>query len=256
LSEVGHHCPKVAACSEIGFEGFQCRRENDVLEALDPRLSSSQTEGVHVEAEELHRGVPNVRLRGRDGLDIRALGQPTDAKANSRDDGSYGEQPPPERKSGTITRAKKEDVSNLGIATFAAKQRRVKEGPKAYESISIVQKSPWKTYEKLYKLQFGDDKYITVAEKNFSSRDEDSILVIIQQLIGPSVNSQIRSIQQIQHPSFVAYRDVFCFDATFSVAFEFMPLSLSELAGNPLLDELRLASILRQVGFCGIVRRG
>jgi len=119
-------------------------------------------------------------------------------------------------------------------------------------STKIICESPSKYYKPLYQLQYGDSELITVAEKTPFSREKTrrgdcSSLSVVQKLLGPNIISKIESIQQVQHPHFVRAREIFCCEDTF-VFYEFMPLSLAELAGNSLIDELRLASIIGQVG--------
>ena len=53
------------------------------------------------------------------------------------------------------------------------------------------------------------------------------------------------SIQNIQHSSFISSREVFYHDDIF-VAFDHMPLSLAEVAGNPPIKEPEVASIVGQ----------
>ncbi|KAK3391290.1 hypothetical protein B0H63DRAFT_364546, partial [Podospora didyma] len=102
----------------------------------------------------------------------------------------------------------------------------------------------WACYRKLYKLQFGGSDYVTVAE--WSSQEETALLMI-QQLTGPSARNQTMFVQSIDHRRFLRPREVISSSTAYHVAFEFMPLSLAEMAGNHLINELRLASIMGQV---------
>jgi len=93
----------------------------------------------------------------------------------------------------------------------------------------------------------GKAKTSIVAEKLSPTINEDNSVVLIQSLSGSDVQNQIRSLQQIRHANFVTALEAFQVDNAWLVAFEYMPISLSEFAGNPLLDEIRVASIMGQV---------
>jgi hypothetical protein len=122
-------------------------------------------------------------------------------------------------------------------------------GARAVKTIPESSVSSWKSFDRLFKLKFGQMDYVTVAEKKTGVK-KGSPLVMIKRLIEPDINGQILSIQRIQHPHFLTSREMLSLEGNYFVAFEFMPLSLSELAACPLLNELRLASILGQVSFC------
>lgn len=125
------------------------------------------------------------------------------------------------------------------------------------EHMPVAVQSPLKHYKANFKLKFGDSKFFMVAEK-LTSQDDNDLQVIIKPLLEPDVSDKTKYIQRIRDASFVSALKVFKEDDISYVVFEFMPISLSEIAGNPLLDERRLASILRQVstslrkyiGFC------
>ncbi|KAK3339844.1 hypothetical protein B0T25DRAFT_466982 [Lasiosphaeria hispida] len=122
-----------------------------------------------------------------------------------------------------------------------------------YKSIPATQAS---LYEQLYKLQFGNNKYITIAEMKSptlhrASLDEnlsmgkDSFscknfsLVIVKNIHGPDTKTQLQSIRQIQHEKFLHLQELFLFESMFLAIFKFMLLSLQEIAhGNPLLNEI------------------
>jgi len=136
-----------------------------------------------------------------------------------------------------------------------------------YKSVGAIQASPWRRYQQLYKLQFGNNsEYITVAElkspalHGTSSSDDnlstgrDSFsrnnfsVVMIKSFYGPDAKTQLQSIRQIRHEKFLHLQELFWFENTFLGIFKFMPLSLHEMAtGTPAVNEIRLASILGQV---------
>ncbi|KAK3938284.1 hypothetical protein QBC46DRAFT_410348 [Diplogelasinospora grovesii] len=115
------------------------------------------------------------------------------------------------------------------------------------ELAPVAHHSPWKNYQRLFKVKFGDAEYFTVAEKFLPSANDKNSLVIIKSFLGHRAQNQIQSIQKVRDASFVTALEIFKVDDGFSVVFEFMHMSLSEIAGNPLLNELRVASILGQV---------
>ncbi|KAK6831688.1 hypothetical protein RU639_002588 [Aspergillus parasiticus] len=108
---------------------------------------------------------------------------------------------------------------------------------------SVVRNSIWKHYDKLFGLQFGSGDYFTVAEKS-AMNPEESPVIIVKRIAG---NDRIKTIQKIQHERFVRAQEFFTAENAYFVAFEFMPLSIAEFMEHPLMNELRLASILGQV---------
>ena len=108
----------------------------------------------------------------------------------------------------------------------------------------LIYESPWNSYEKLYTLQFGENDYVTVAERSRPEPDK-SPLVIVKEFVPES--SAVDAIQKVHHKQFVRLQKLYSTGSTVCAFFEFMPLSLSEIAGHPLMNDLRLASILGQV---------
>ncbi|KAK7214120.1 hypothetical protein V2G26_021298 [Clonostachys chloroleuca] len=99
----------------------------------------------------------------------------------------------------------------------------------------------------MVKLQFGDSEYFTVAERSTDSPHESPV-VLLKEFSGFKQDDRIRFIQQqTQCEHFVKIRDIFLDESLCFFAFEFMPLSIADIMGNPLMNELRLASILGQV---------
>lgn len=112
--------------------------------------------------------------------------------------------------------------------------------------VPAAAKSPWDTYQKLYDLQLGDIDYFTVAEKVHPDLEKNPV-VIIKTFTGPTAESRAQIIHRIRHNRFVDPQLFFPVDGGYLVSFEFLPLALSEIAGSPLLNDLRLASALGQV---------
>lgn len=111
---------------------------------------------------------------------------------------------------------------------------------------TVLSESPWACYNELYSLQFGTSVYFPIAErKQFSP--EDNPLCIVKSFSGANAKECIQSVQRIRHQQFVQALDFFFVQEEYFVVFEYMPLSLAEVAGNLLMDDLRLASIMGQV---------
>ncbi|KAJ4156158.1 hypothetical protein LMH87_001371 [Akanthomyces muscarius] len=104
----------------------------------------------------------------------------------------------------------------------------------------------WDTCVELYSLQFGNSDYFSIVEQTQPLSDEYPIY-IVKRFSGINVEERMNFIQQIKHELFVQPRHIFSVENERFVTFEFMPLSLAELEGNPLMNDFRLASILGQV---------
>ncbi|KAM9873937.1 serine threonine protein kinase [Verticillium dahliae] len=103
---------------------------------------------------------------------------------------------------------------------------------------------PRGNYHILYAVKFGDSDYIPVAQTVPSSSSDESCLVLIRTLRQPGLWNDGR---QIQHRRFLAYDEDILFNGDLLALAQFMPVSLAELAGSPLINELVLASIIGQV---------
>lgn len=132
-----------------------------------------------------------------------------------------------------------------------------KYGVRAHEYTRTKSRSPWEDYEKCWDLRLGVENWITVAERRgaqpnavaVKSRPNDPLskLVLVKRLEGPTFEENVRKLQQIQHTNIISALEVFRFERTSYVVFEYMAYSISYVAGNPRLDEIRLAAILGQV---------
>lgn len=112
--------------------------------------------------------------------------------------------------------------------------------------VSPEQNLPWRSYKKLYALQFGDSPYFPIGEKTTITTGKTS-MVIVKTIAGSKQSPSMKLIQSITHDRFVQVVDIFATEECCSIAFEFLPISLAEFMGNPLMSELRLAAILSQV---------
>jgi hypothetical protein len=121
----------------------------------------------------------------------------------------------------------------------------VNSGVRAHEYIMTKEWSPWGSYEKIYQLRLGVGDRVTVAEHKSHPFD----VVTVRSFSGPRAEDVLRMLQRIHHPNFVSALDAFRFEQSLYVVFEHMPISLQHIAGNPYMNELRLASILGQVSF-------
>jgi hypothetical protein len=116
--------------------------------------------------------------------------------------------------------------------------------------------SPWQKYEKLHDIRLGaDNLYVTVADRkdthsNSKTRNDPFLtLALVRSFAGSNFEDKIREFQQIQHVGIVSVLEIFKSQrpgGPHHVVFEYMAYSLHYVAGNPLLDEIRLAAIVAQ----------
>ncbi|KAH8707828.1 Serine/threonine-protein kinase PAK 2 [Beauveria bassiana] len=111
---------------------------------------------------------------------------------------------------------------------------------------TVLSESPWTCYNELYSLQFGTSVHFSIAERK-QFQPEENPLCIVKRFSAVDAQECIQSVQRIRHPQFVQALDFFLVQEEYFVAFEYMPLSLAEVAGNPLMNDLRLSSMLGQV---------
>ncbi|KAI1382529.1 uncharacterized protein F4822DRAFT_441840 [Hypoxylon trugodes] len=134
---------------------------------------------------------------------------------------------------------------NLPIVPTPIPQKRIKQNVEACNAVLVLRESPWKTYEQFLELNFGTNQDMPILRiKTVLPNDPDSSLAIMKNF---SSYDQIRAIRRIEHPHFLTALRIFHTESTYHVAFEFMPLSLLELAGSPEIDEDCLAAIVGQV---------
>jgi hypothetical protein len=117
--------------------------------------------------------------------------------------------------------------------------------------------TPWQTYEKSYDIRLGaDNLYVTVVErkdahlKSKTRKDPFLGLALVRSVSESDFEDKLREFQQIKHAGIVSPLDIFRSPnpgGTYHVVFEYMAYSLHYVAGNPLLDEIRLAAIVAQV---------
>jgi hypothetical protein len=125
----------------------------------------------------------------------------------------------------------------------------VNSGVRAHEYIMIKEGSPWRSYERIYQLRLGVGDRVNVAERKSPPFD----IVTVRSFSGPRIEDKLYMLQRIQHPNFVSAFDAFKFEQSLYIVFEHMPISLQYIAGNPYINELRLASILGQVSVDGAI---
>ena len=119
-----------------------------------------------------------------------------------------------------------------------------------HEYIRTKHLSPWDTYEKLGELRLGVEDWVTVAQRSqplANVSNSLSNLVVVRKYSGSDAHSRLQRLQQIRHTNIVSVREIFAFEGASHVIFEHMVICLSQVAGNLLLNEIRLAAILGQV---------
>lgn len=131
----------------------------------------------------------------------------------------------------------------------------VKSGVRAHQYVATKHMSPWRSYEQIYTLRLGVGDWVSVAQSSNplvsdSARRERknplSNLVVIRRFSGPDTESKLRRFERIRHANFASALEFFAFEGDSYVVFEYMSISLSYIAGNPFLNEIRLAAILGQ----------
>ena len=113
--------------------------------------------------------------------------------------------------------------------------------------------SPWKSYEKSYEIRLGvEDLFVVVAERTDTDSSNTtqkpySNLGLVKKFSGPSVDDELRKLQQIQDPSIVSPIEIFRSDEACYVVYEYMSFSVYYITSSPQLDQIRLAAIIGQV---------
>jgi hypothetical protein len=134
----------------------------------------------------------------------------------------------------------------------------IQSGIRAHLHLETTHGSPWETYEKSHDVRLGVNGYVTVAERRearsnaFTRNGPLSNLVLVKEFVGVNVEGKLRKFQQIQHANVLSPLEVFRFEGIYHVVFEYMAYSLYYVAGNPRLDDVRLAAILGQVRYLQI----
>ncbi|KAF2113725.1 hypothetical protein BDV96DRAFT_601202 [Lophiotrema nucula] len=125
---------------------------------------------------------------------------------------------------------------------------------RAHEYVRSTSISPWQSYKELYKLRLDLENWVMVVEKkksvNYSTqsrRDPFANLGLIRAIRGPDVEEKLEMLKAIQHKGFLLPLQIFRQGRLAHVSHDYMATPLSNLAGNPLLDELQVAAILGQL---------
>lgn len=101
---------------------------------------------------------------------------------------------------------------------------------------------PWTCYRKTYRLRYGADYWLTGAQQTKKPCDE----VLVQKFPGTVNNDELQRLQDLRHSNVHAVLEVFLQDKTTHVVFEYMELSLHEIATVG-VNTSELAAILGQV---------
>jgi hypothetical protein len=114
---------------------------------------------------------------------------------------------------------------------------------RAHEYIMTKEGSPWRSYKRIYQLRLRVGDRVNVAERKSTPFD----IVTVKRFSAPRIKDKLYMLQRIRHPNFVLAFNGFMFKQSLYIVFKHMPISLQHIAGNLYINELRLASILRQV---------
>ena len=116
------------------------------------------------------------------------------------------------------------------------------------EYVMTQHTSPWNSYDGKYELQI--EEFITVAVKKTSP----GILVTIKAINESSSDEKILMLQSLQHECFSIPRDIFRFEQSLYIVFDYIPVSLFEVVLCPAYpSEEQLAAILGQVSIPDVI---
>ncbi|KAH7229943.1 kinase-like domain-containing protein, partial [Fusarium solani] len=102
-------------------------------------------------------------------------------------------------------------------------------------------------YRTCFRLSLGFNKNIAVAQKRLATSTKSTQGALLWNLSGPNARDEVAMVQSIKHENFVKALAVYGEGDDLTIAFEFVPISLSEVVANRRLDESELACILKQV---------
>jgi hypothetical protein len=135
-----------------------------------------------------------------------------------------------------------------GLTLVQAKESRLR----PHEYVESKPGSPWSIYEKTYELRFNTGTWATVVVRKelvalgkYRSAYEE--LALIRTVQGPDVEKELELLKSIQNKRFLLPLQIFHDDGAVHIVHEFMAIPLAIAAGNPLLDDSRLAAIFVQV---------
>jgi hypothetical protein len=102
---------------------------------------------------------------------------------------------------------------------------------------------PWTCYEKTYRLRFGVDFWLMSARQTTKPCDQ----VFVQKLPNKMGKMELQRFLELRHPNIHAVLDVFQKDKMRHAVFEYMEISLHEIATVG-ITTAELSTILKQVG--------
>ena len=124
----------------------------------------------------------------------------------------------------TDVRHKQNDIGGLGLG------------------LSLKYSSPWGSYSKDYRRQLGSSVVIIYK------RSATSQLFAMKDITGSDTDHKVNVLQQIQHENLISAFEVFQFNNTTSIIFEYMAVSLDNINSSALRpNELQIATIIHQV---------
>lgn len=227
----------------------------------------------HLELLEIHFRMDSLSEKRQTQIDFRRL-RSSPRPSNSVLLGSIKELEDEEKSDRTNHSRLKESLANIplqktirhqeeiGVAhTTSSREVRLPEvissGVNSHEHLTSIINTPWQKYEKGYDIRLGaDNLYVTVAERKdghskLKARKDPFLgLALVKSFTGSNFEDKLHEFQQVQHGGIVSLLEIFRSrnsSGTHYVVFEYMAYSLHYVAGNPLLDEIRLAAIVAQV---------
>jgi hypothetical protein len=117
--------------------------------------------------------------------------------------------------------------------------------PDGIQISNAKERSPWVDYEQTYGLLLGPGVRVTTAvQKRFPFNE-----VTVRKLSVSDIEGTLHIFKQAQVANVVTVLDSFRFGEMAYGIYEHMPVSLYQIANSSLLNDLRLAAVLRQVNF-------
>ncbi|RSL95854.1 hypothetical protein BHE90_009559 [Fusarium euwallaceae] len=102
-------------------------------------------------------------------------------------------------------------------------------------------------YEPYFDLTLGRHEELVIAATEQAAPDPEQTSVIFWNITGPSARDQVSVVRTINHKNFVRGLGVYPRPEAFIVAYEFLPISLLEVATSRKLRGPEMACILKQI---------
>ncbi|KAL6351734.1 hypothetical protein LRP88_14982 [Fusarium phalaenopsidis] len=179
--------------------------------ATDFTISGKRTNTLSKSQPEIQRKAPPVPPKRVTFADLPTINEETKSTANGE---KHGENV--------------EDTSSISVAR---------------NEVSLLEQH----YEPYFVLTLGRHEELVIAATEQAAPDPEQTSVIFWNITGPSARDQVSVVRTINHKNFVRGLGVYPTPEAFIVAYEFLPISLLEIATSRKLRGPEMACILKQV---------